>query len=99
MQSGDDLPALLLQACVGTSALESGDVLVVTQKIVSKAEGRVVRLEDIVASPLAIALSEGTHRDPRHTEAVLQESARIVRNDRGTIISETRHGFICAMPG
>ena len=99
VQSGDDLPALLLQACVGTSALESGDVLVVTQKIVSKAEGRVVRLEDIVASPLAITLSEGTHRDPRHTEAVLQESARIVRNDRGTIISETRHGFICANAG
>ena len=99
VQDGDDLAALVLQACTGRATLEEGDVLVVTQKVVSKAEGRVVRLEDIVASPLAIALSEGTHRDPRHTEAVLQESARIVRNDRGTIIAETRHGFICANAG
>ena len=99
VQGGDNLADLLIEACTGPASLESGDVLVVTQKIVSKAEGRVVRLEDIVASPLAIALSEGTHRDPRHTEAVLQESARIVRNDRGTIISETRHGFICANAG
>ena len=99
VQNGDDIPALLLEACTGPAELEAGDVLVVTQKIISKAEGRVVQLEDIVASPLALALSEGTHRDPRHTEAVLQESARIVRNDRGTIISETRHGFICANAG
>ena len=99
VQDGDDLAVLLLQACVGPAALETGDVLVVTQKIVSKAEGRVVRLENIIASPLAVTLSEGTHRDPRHTETVLLESARIVRNDRGTIISETRHGFICANAG
>ena len=99
VQAGDDLPDLIIRACTGPSDLEAGDVLVVTQKIVSKAEGRVVRLENIVASPLAIALSEGTHRDPRHTEVVLQESARIVRNDRGNIISETRHGFICANAG
>ena len=99
VRDGDDLAGLLLQACSGSGELQSGDVLVVTQKIVSKAEGRVVQLESLVASPLAVTLSEGTHRDPRHTEAVLQESARIVRTDRGAIISETRHGFVCANAG
>ena len=97
---GDDLASLILQACSaqGTELMDD-DVMVVTQKIVSKAEGRIVRLEDIVASPLAEELSRGTHRDPRHTEAILRESVRIVRSDRGIIISETRHGFVCANAG
>ena len=71
----------------------------VTQKIVSKAEGRVLKLEDIQASAIALQLSEGHNRDPRHTEVILQESRRIVRMDRGNIISETRHGFVCANAG
>ena len=98
--AGDELASLIIQACSAQAVpIEGGDVLVVTQKIVSKAEGRVVNLADLVASPLAEQLSEGTHRDPRHTEAILRESARIVRMDRGVIISETRHGFVCANAG
>ena len=74
-------------------------MLVVTQKIVSKAEGRVVSIEGVEASPLAIAITEGHRRDPRHTELILRESRRIVRMDRGVIISETHHGFNCANAG
>ena len=59
-------------------------------------EGRVVRLEDTQASQIAIQLSEGSNRDPRHTELILRESKRIVRMVAGNIISETHHGFICA---
>ena len=71
----------------------------VTQKIVSKAEGRVISIEGIEASPLAISITEGHRRDPRHTELILRESRRIVRMDRGVIISETYHGFNCANAG
>ena len=100
VHEGDDLAAQIIDAAQrqGTS-IDSGDVIVVTQKIVSKAEGRVVNLEDIEPSPLAVAISEGHRRDPRHTELVLRESKRIVRMDRGVIISETRHGFNCANAG
>ena len=100
VQSGDDIAQLILDACsVHGTPLEAGDIVVVTQKVVSKAEGRVVDLEDIVASDLAHRHSAGSRRDPRHTEAILRESARVVRMDRGIIISETRHGFICANAG
>ncbi|MDE2843517.1 MAG: coenzyme F420-0:L-glutamate ligase [Chloroflexota bacterium] len=97
---GDDLPEQLMQAAVAQGTpLETGDVLVVTQKIVSKAEGRVISIDDIEPSPLAIAITEGHRRDPRHTELILRESRRIVRMDRGVIISETYHGFNCANAG
>ncbi|MBM3941747.1 MAG: coenzyme F420-0:L-glutamate ligase [SAR202 cluster bacterium] len=100
IQAGDDLAALLVAAAQRQGAeINPGDVLVVTQKVVSKAEGRVVRLEDVEPSALAIAISEGHRRDPRHTEIVLRESKRIVRMDRGVIISETYHGFTCANAG
>ena len=98
--SGDDLASLIVEASKTASiTIEDGDILVVTQKVVSKAEGRIVRLDEVEASPLAIQLSDGHHRDPRHTEVILRESVRIVRMDRGVIISETRHGFVCANAG
>ncbi len=97
---GDDLAGQMLEAAQrqGTS-LESGDVIVVTQKIVSKAEGRVVSIDSVEPSPLALSITEGHRRDPRHTELILRESRRIVRMDRGVIISETHHGFNCANAG
>ena len=97
---GDDLAGQMLEASQrqGTS-IESGDVIVVTQKIVSKAEGRVVSIDSVEPSPLALAITEGHRRDPRHTELILRESRRIVRMDRGVIISETHHGFNCANAG
>ncbi len=99
-QPGADLAGQLLEAAErqGTP-IESGDLIVVTQKIVSKAEGRVVSIDSVEASPLALSITEGHRRDPRHTELILRESRRIVRMDRGVIISETYHGFNCANAG
>ena len=97
---GDDLAGQIIEAAQAQETpLATGDVLVVTQKIVSKAEGRVISIEGIEASPLAISITEGHRRDPRHTELILRESRRIVRMDRGVIISETYHGFNCANAG
>ena len=100
IKAGDDLASQLMDAAEhqGTP-IEAGDVVVVTQKAVSKAEGRVITFQGIEPSALALTITEGHRRDPRHTEVILRESERIVRMDRGVIISETRHGFICANAG
>ncbi len=91
---------LIIKAAADQKTLiQSGDVLVVTQKVVSKAEGRIVDLSEVEPSPLAIQIASEHQRDPRHTEVVLRESKRIVRMDRGVIIAETRHGFRCANAG
>ena len=99
-QIGDYVGAQILDACT-TSEIDilDGDILVVTQKIISKSEGRVVAINDVEPSELAVSISEGHRRDPRHTELILRESRRIVRMDRGNIISETHHGFNCANAG
>ena len=100
IQPNDDLGEMLVDACQAQGAhLDTGDVLVVAQKVVSKAEGRMVTLDGIEPSALANQISEGHRRDPRHTELILRESRRIVRMDRGNIISETHHGFNCANAG
>ena len=97
---GDDLAVQIMDACsIKNIEIEQGDILVVTQKIVSKAEGRVIRIDSVEPSPLAISISEGHRRDPRHTELILRESKRIVRMLDGVIISETHHGFNCANAG
>jgi coenzyme F420-0:L-glutamate ligase/coenzyme F420-1:gamma-L-glutamate ligase len=93
VRAGDDLAALIAEH----AALEDGDVVVVAQKVVSKAEGRVVRLDELEPSPRARELA--ADRDPRHVEAVLRESTRIVRERDGLVIAETRHGFVCASAG
>ena len=100
VQAGDDLAAQIMDAAAAQGTpIEAGDVVVVTQKIVSKAEGRVMTIDEVEASPLAVAITEGHRRDPRHTEMILRESRRVVRMDRGVIISETYHGYICANAG
>ena len=82
VQAGDDLAAQIMDAAAAQGTpIEQGDVLVVTQKIVSKAEGRVMTIDEVEASPLAIAITEGHRRDPRHTEMILRESRRVVRMD------------------
>ena len=99
---GDDLGALIgdaLEAADGLLPLEPGDVLVVTQKIVSKAEGAVVDLRTVEPSPEALAWATAWSRDPRQVEVVLREAARIVRMANGVIITETHHGFVCANGG
>jgi coenzyme F420-0:L-glutamate ligase / coenzyme F420-1:gamma-L-glutamate ligase len=95
VQAGDDLTALIAAAV----ELEDGDVVVVAHKVVSKAEGRVVRLAELEPSAEALRIAEGTDRDPRQVEAVLRESARIVRMRAPLVIAETTHGFVCASAG
>jgi len=79
--------------------LKQGDILVVTQKIVSKAEGSIVHLDDIQPSEFARSLAAESNKDAPFIEVVLRESRRIVRMDRGILICETKHGFICANAG
>ena len=100
VKEGDDLAGLITEAAENLeTSIDHHDILVVTQKVISKAEGRVIDLEGVQASTVARQLSEWHDRDPRLTEVILRESVRIVRMDRGNIISETRHGFNCANAG
>jgi coenzyme F420-0:L-glutamate ligase/coenzyme F420-1:gamma-L-glutamate ligase len=105
IRQGDDLAALIADAWRELSSAEtdlaprSGDVLVVTQKIVSKAEGAVVDLRTVTPRPEAVAFAERWDRDPRQVEVVLREAAGIVRMERGVLITRTRHGFVCANGG
>jgi coenzyme F420-0:L-glutamate ligase / coenzyme F420-1:gamma-L-glutamate ligase len=94
---GDDLAGLIARSLEGN--LESSDILVVTHKVVSKAEGRLVDLRTVEPSALAKQFAGRYDKDPRQIEVVLRESRRIVRMDRGLIISETHHGFVCANAG
>ena len=96
----DDLPSLIVQAA-GKNGIRfrDGDVLVVTQKVVSKAEGRLLKLDRINPSPLASSMAKILRKDARVVELVLRETRRIVRMTRGIIIVETRHGFVCANAG
>ena len=100
VQPGDDLPRLILAGCE-SGGIQFGvdDVLVVTQKIVSKAEGRLVDLSDVVPSQFAQDYAHKWGKDPRQIEVVLRETARIVRMDKGVLICETMQGFVCANAG
>jgi coenzyme F420-0:L-glutamate ligase / coenzyme F420-1:gamma-L-glutamate ligase len=91
---GDDLAALI----AGAATLEDGDVVCVAHKIVSKAEGRVARLDEVVPSERARELA-GKDGDPRRLEVVLGEATRILRARPPLVIAETRHGFVCASAG
>ncbi|MGI8658178.1 MAG: coenzyme F420-0:L-glutamate ligase [Candidatus Limnocylindria bacterium] len=101
IQPGDDLGALILGAATeGGFTLADDDVLVVTQKVVSKAEGRLVELSSVEPSELARSWAARWDRDPRQVELVLRESTSIVRMaPGGLIISRTRHGLVCANAG
>ena len=100
VSKGDDLAALILEAVSKSSlALDDGDVVVVKHKIVSKAEGRVVRLGSVAPRRRAKALAKSQGKDPRLVELVLAESVRVVRAGHGVIITETRQGFVCANSG
>src|SRR5438477_11102257 len=98
--TGSDLGAIIFHAMQAHHlALQQGDVLVVTQKIVSKAEGRIVNLDEIQPSAFAEIVAAQSKKDAQHLEVVLRESRRIVRMDHGVLITETNHGFICANSG
>ena len=97
---GDSLPELILQG-IDRAGLElaSGDVIVIAQKIISKAEGRLVKLETIVPSPQASKLAREVEKDPRVVELILRESHQILRTRPGLIVVEHRKGFVCANAG
>jgi coenzyme F420-0:L-glutamate ligase/coenzyme F420-1:gamma-L-glutamate ligase len=97
---GSDLAAMILTAAAEAGTpLADGDVVVVTSKIVSKAEGRLVELADVEPSPFALEWSRTWDKDPAVTELVLRESKRIVRQLGPILITETHHGFVCANSG
>ena len=101
IRPGDDLGAIIAGALRDADiGLREGDVLVITQKVVSKAEGRVVDLASVSPSPPAAEFAERWGKDPRQVELVLRESAEVLRMaDGGLIISRTRQGFVCANAG
>ena len=100
VKPGDDLTAMLVQAADRQgSPVRSGDVLVVTQKVVSKAEGRLVYLRDVEPSPRAVEFAEAWEKDARVVEVALREAVRVIRMEQGVLITETRHGFRCANSG
>ena len=93
VEKGDDLAALVVDAV----ELEHGDVVVLAQKVVSKAEGRIVRLDEVEPSPRARELAG--EEDPRRIEVILRQATRVVRARAPLVIAETRHGFVCASAG
>ena len=100
VQPGDDLAQLLIDALAANDlSLQAGDVLVIAKKIVSKAEGRYVRLAEVEAGPEAIALAARAAKDPRQVELILQESREVVRVRPGVIIVEHRNGYVHANAG
>ena len=97
---GSDLGLIIYEALQAQKlALQQGDILVVTQKIVSKAEGRIVNLDEVKPSQFAQAAALNSKKDAQYIEVVLRESRRVVRMDHGVLLTETRHGFICANSG
>jgi coenzyme F420-0:L-glutamate ligase/coenzyme F420-1:gamma-L-glutamate ligase len=102
IEAGADLAALLAQAAASSldHGLADGDVLVLAHKAVSKAEGAVRRLAEVTPSPRAEVLAQQIPgKDPRHVQVVLDESAELLRAERGVLICVTRHGFVCANAG
>jgi coenzyme F420-0:L-glutamate ligase / coenzyme F420-1:gamma-L-glutamate ligase len=93
VQAGDDLAALI------APQVRDGDVVVIAQKVVSKAEGRVVALADVEPSAEATRLASGFGKDARLVQVVLDESVSVIRAAHGILICETRHGFVCANAG
>ena len=99
VQPGDDLGALLAGVAVGEHALRDSDVLAVAHKVVSKAEGRVRALAGVEPGAHARELAAAHDKDPRAVQVVLDETAELLRAERGVLICRTRHGFVCANAG
>ena len=100
VQRDDDLAQQIVDASAAQGTpLQDGDIVAVTQRVVSKAEGRVYPLDDFTPSPFALQFAERTEKDPRVVEAVLRESKRIIRQAGAVLITETHHGFKMANAG
>jgi len=100
IEPGDELGVLIARA-VRSNALElaDDDIVVVTQKVVSKSEGRLVKLDEVKPGKKAAELASELGKDPKVIELVLRESRRVVRKGHGVLITETKHGFVCANSG
>ncbi len=100
IKKGDDLAVMIIEALKKNNLeLKDDDILVISQKIVSKSEGRIVDLNEVKPSELALELSKITEKDPRLVELVLRESKRIIKATKGHLIVETKHGIVCANAG
>jgi coenzyme F420-0:L-glutamate ligase/coenzyme F420-1:gamma-L-glutamate ligase len=99
IHGGDDIAAMIVDAARAAGGVIDGDVLVVTQKVVSKAEGRIVGLASVTPGAFALSVAAQWEKDARQVEVVLGETKRIVRMGHGVMICETHHGFICANAG
>ena len=100
VRPGDDVARIVLEAADRQrTPVAGGDVLVLSQKILSKSEGRLLNLNDVTPSTMATTFATELGRDPRLIEVILRESRRIVRMDRGVLVTETRHGWVCANAG
>lgn len=96
IKKGDDLAKIFTSSYKG---LQDGDIVVVSQKIISKQEGRLVDLTGVIPSLLAVGIATEYEKDPRLMEVILSETKRIIRMENRIVISETKHGFICANAG
>ena len=100
IESGDNLCEIIVSRLKDQGEeFQDGDVTVVSQKVVSKAEGRVVNLSKVTPSPFASFIAKEAGKDPRQVEIILRETRKIIRMKAGHLITETRHGFICANAG
>ncbi|MBM3903825.1 MAG: coenzyme F420-0:L-glutamate ligase [Thaumarchaeota archaeon] len=96
IKKGDDLAQIFIS---NFKDLQDGDIIVIAQKIVSKQEGKVIELAQVIPSVLSVSLGAEYNKDPKLVEVILSEAKRIVRLESGIIITETRHGFVCANSG
>ncbi len=100
ISQGSDLAQIIVNASEKNGiAIQDGDIVVVTQKIVSKAEGRMIDISSVDPSPFALRISSIMEKDPKVVEVVLSETERIVRMVKGLIIVQTKHGLVCANAG
>ncbi|HUI01757.1 MAG TPA: coenzyme F420-0:L-glutamate ligase [Nitrososphaerales archaeon] len=100
IRKGDDLGKVIADAVQAQGTpVRDGDIVVVTQKVVSKSEGRLVELAGVRPGKRAVALASELGKDPRMVELVLRESTRVVRKGHGVLITQTKHGFVCANAG
>jgi len=96
----DDLGKMIVECAKNQGdEIKNGDIVVIAQKIVSKSEGRVLDLNDVIPSSFAREVARRTRRSPRHVEAILRETSRIVKMQKSHIITQTKHGFTCANAG
>jgi coenzyme F420-0:L-glutamate ligase / coenzyme F420-1:gamma-L-glutamate ligase len=100
IREGDNVADHLVKAAKEEDiTIEDGDIIVIAQKIISKAEGGVIQLKTVTPSTMAKEIAKTSGKDPRHVEVILQQSAKIVRRKDAHLIVQTRHGFVCANAG